>query len=227
MKIRETMAALKAAGTEQNRKVYRRHGVRGKMFGVSYAELGKLKKKIKTDQELAEKLWASGNHDARVLASMVADGDGIKSSQLDLWAKDLDSYVIADAFGGLVARTPFAASKRKAWSRSRSEFVAQAGWNLVTSLALKGEGVGNQVFEDYLKTIESKIGRAANRVRYSMNNALIAIGMRSTRLERKAIAVARRIGPVEVDHGETGCKTPEAVSYIRRVKERRLKRKAG
>ena len=47
-----------------------------------------------------------------------------------------------------------------------------------------------------------------------MNSALIGIGMRSDSLERKAIAVARRIGTVVVDHGLTGCKTPDAASYI-------------
>jgi hypothetical protein len=35
------MKELKASGTAQNRKVYRRHGVVGEMFGVSYAALGK------------------------------------------------------------------------------------------------------------------------------------------------------------------------------------------
>ncbi|NNE43966.1 MAG: DNA alkylation repair protein, partial [Gemmatimonadetes bacterium] len=56
MTYRETMKALKAAGTAQNRKIYGNHGVTGEVFGVSYAELGKLKKKIKRDQKLAEQL---------------------------------------------------------------------------------------------------------------------------------------------------------------------------
>jgi 3-methyladenine DNA glycosylase AlkD len=43
------------------------------MFGVSYAALGKLKKQIKQEHALAEALWETGNHDARVLATMVAD----------------------------------------------------------------------------------------------------------------------------------------------------------
>ena len=62
-----------------------------------------------------------------------------------------------------------------------------------------------------------------NRVRYSMNSALIAIGMRNATLERKAIAAARRIGPIEVDHGETGCKTPDPIPYIQRAKARKKK----
>ncbi len=76
------------------------------MYGVSYGNLGKLKKKIKTDQEVAEGLWASGNHDAMVLATMVADPAQVKSSQLDAWARDLASYVLTDAFCRWRGRPP-------------------------------------------------------------------------------------------------------------------------
>ena len=50
-----------------------------------------------------------------------------------------------------------------------------------------------------------------------MNSALIQIGARNAALKRQAIAAATRIGTVEVDHGETGCKTPEAVGYIEKM----------
>ena len=64
---------LEELGTEQNRKIYRRHGVREDLFGVSFGNIRKLQKKIKTDHSLARELWATGNHDARILATMVAD----------------------------------------------------------------------------------------------------------------------------------------------------------
>jgi 3-methyladenine DNA glycosylase AlkD len=64
---------LEALGTEQARKTYKRHGIEGDVFGVSYANLEILRKKIKVDHDLAQKLWASGNHDARILATMFAD----------------------------------------------------------------------------------------------------------------------------------------------------------
>ena len=70
----QALQKLKSLGTAQNRKIYARHGAGEAMFGVSYADLGKTKKEIKTDHPLAESLWASGNHDARVLATMVETG---------------------------------------------------------------------------------------------------------------------------------------------------------
>lgn len=214
MKIREATSRLKAAGTEQNRKVYGRHGVGKKMYGVSFAFMKKLAKEIKTDQELAEKLWASGNQDCRILATMVADPQALGSGQVDTWAKDLDNYVIADLFSGLIARSPLADRKRPRWSRSKSDHIAQVGWNMTASLAMGGDGPTNKSFMDELKYIEAKIHSANNRTRHSMNQALIAIGGRNEALRKKANAAARRIGKVEVDHGETSCKTPAAIPYM-------------
>lgn len=224
MNYRAVMGELKEAGSAQTRKIQGRHGVSGKMFGVSYAALGKLSKKIKVDQPLAERLWASANHDARTLATMVADPAEIRSATLDAWARDLDCYPLADAFAGLVARTPFVEGKLRKWTRSRNEFIGQAGWNLVAIMAIRRDSTPDSFFEPLLVEIEERIGRAKNRTRHSMNNALIAVGLRSSKLEKQAIAAARRIGPVEVDHGQTSCKTPEAIDYIRRAKNRRKKR---
>jgi 3-methyladenine DNA glycosylase AlkD len=224
MTAKSVLAELKALGTAQNRKVYARHGVGSKTFGVSYANIGKLKKKIKEDHVLAQQLWKSGYHDARVLATMIADPAETSSATLDQWIQNLDNYVVTDAFSGLASRTAHAPAKMKKWMRSRDEWVGTAGWNLVTRSALR-DGSDDEVFlASCLETIEAKIHKAKNRVRYSMNNALIAIGARSASLEKQAIAAAKRIGVVEVDHGETGCKTPDARAYIAKAKARKRAR---
>ena len=225
MNYRETMRKLRSMGTAQNRKVYARHGVGGEMFGVSYADLGKLEKAIKTDHDLALELWASGNHDARVLATKVADADRLSSRQLDAWARELDSYVLADAFSGLVARSGMARKKFEQWRNRKAELVGQVAWNLLVSLARGADDLNNGYFQEQLATIELEVHRRPNRVRYSMNSALIAIGMRNATLEKKAKAAARRIGPIAVDHGETGCKTPDPIPYIERARARLEKRR--
>ena len=71
MTYKELLQDLKSLGSEQTRKTCKRHGIQGEIYGVSYAELGKLKKKIKLDHELAIQLWKSGNHDARVIAILL------------------------------------------------------------------------------------------------------------------------------------------------------------
>jgi len=219
----EAMKQLRAMGTAQNRKVYARHGVAGPGFGVSYANLGKLKKSIKVDHELARSLWASGNHDARVLATMIADPQQITAKDLDQWVEQLDSYPITDAFAGLAAGSPLASKRVAKWTGSKEEWVSSAGWGLVTRLALADGALTDSACEKHLKTIESKIHKAPNRTRYAMNGALIAIGMRNATLGKQATAAAKRIGKVEVDHGETGCKTPDAAAYIQKAAARKRK----
>ena len=215
-KVKEVLRELEAMGTAQNRKVYGRHGAHSPMFGVSYANLGKLRKEIKVDQELAEELWASGNHDARVLATMVADPEALRLSVLDRWVKEARDHIVAGAVSSIVAKHPKAVQRVDKWTTSRDEWVGAAAYHALADLAQQAE-LPDAWFERHLEEIEAKIHRAKNRTRYSMNNAVIAIGGCRAKLSKKAIAAAKRIGRVEVDHGETGCKTPDAVPYIQKM----------
>jgi len=218
MEYRETMERLKSMGTEQNRKVYARHGVGKKMFGVSYANLGGLKREIKVDQGLAERLWASGNHDARVLATMIADPERVDDAMLEEWAKDLDNYVLTDAFTVLAGRAGISRRKMEKWTKSKKEWIGRVGWGLLAGVARTDTELPNRYFEAYLNAIETNIHKSKNRVRDAMNSALISIAMRNERIEKTAVAAAIRIGKVEVDHGKTNCKTPDAIQYIAKAK---------
>lgn len=225
MDIKEVLKKLEDFGTEQNRKTYRRHGVTGEMFGVSYANLGKLAKEIKKDHKLACRLWESGNHDAQILATMIADPKQFSSEEIDHWSKSLSNYVVTDALAKVVGQSEFAREKAEKWTDSENEWHASVGWFLVGSLT-NDRNLSDAFFEPYLQTIETDIHNRENRVRYAMNMALIAIGARNEFLQNQALLVANKIGKVEVDHGETGCKTPDATSYILKTTEHRKKKAA-
>jgi len=223
----KVMKELRANGTAQNRKVYRNHGIRGELFGVSYAVLGKLQKRIKTDQLLAEQLWTTGNHDARALATMIAEPRKIGARTLDAWAEDADNRGLAASLSNVAAAAPSAMGRMEKWTASKQEMIACAGWHTLASIARQDNGLPDAYFARYLKMIESKIHTSKNWVKYAMNNSLINIGVRNPALQKKAIAAATRIGRVEVDHGETVCKTPDAAAYIKKtVAHRRKKGKA-
>jgi len=221
MTFDETMRELESLGTEQNRKIWRRHGAPEPMFGVSFANLGKLQKRIKKDHALAEALWASGNVDAQHLAPMVAEPSLMTRKALDQWAAGLSYYGLPVIFVKHVAsQSPHAHQAMEAWMRSPREMVCRAGWNLLTVLAQKEGALEDAQLEPYLARIEKSIHTAQNRVREEMNSALIAIGARGGAVGDKALALAQRIGKVEVDHGETGCKTPDATEYILKMRAR-------
>lgn len=222
----EAMKLLKSMGTAQNRKIYARHFGPIEMFGVSYANLGKLRRQIKTDQKLAEGLWSTGNHDARVLATMIADPQQATATMLDRWVKECSNRGDASALSNLAATAPTAVQRVAKWTKSRNEWVACAGWHTLASLARDEASLADELFIDSLATIEASIDRAKNYARYAMNNALIAIGSRNARLRKLAIAAAKRIGVVDVDHGETSCKTPDAVTSIQKAAAHRAQKKA-
>ena len=225
--LNDVMTELKSLGTEQNRKIYRRHGAGDNQFGVSFANLRKLAKRLKPNNELADELWRTENQDARTLATLIADPKTISGTTLEHWVHDIDYYVLADTLTtDLIKSGPLAKEKADAWSGSDLEYVGQAGWNLVAILALGKNDLPDGYFEAYLERIESGIGVTKNRVRHAMNGALIAIGVRNERLRAKAETVATKIGRVEVDHGETGCVTPEAIPYIEKTWARKAKKSA-
>jgi len=218
------MAEMKKLGTAQAVKIYKRHGMVEPLFGVSFADLYKLQKQIKVDHELALQLWNTGNGDAKHLATMIADPEQFTSKQLDALVKGQNCTGVCDLTGGLVAKTKFAREKADDWIQSKDEWIGRTGWNVVCSLASNVDNkLPDSYFEGLLKKLEKEIHGAKNFTRHMMNMALISIGGRNAKLRTLAEAAAKRVGKVHVDHGETSCKTPEAIPYIAKMWARKKK----
>lgn len=222
--LTSVMDELESYGSAQTRKTYARHGIKSPMYGVSYANLGTLRKRIKTNHDLALQLWQTGNHDARILATMIADPKQINEAQARAWAASIADYVQGDALAGLLASTSHARALAEQWVQESGEWMGRMGYHLLAKLALNDKDLPDAYFEPHVKTIEQEIHAAANRKREGMNNALIAIGTRSEALAQIATEAAARIGKVHIDHGETNCKTPDAVAYIHKARDRAAKR---
>ena len=226
MDVRSAMRELEISGTDGNRKVYRRHGMPEPLFGVSFAVLGEMKKRIRVDHDLALALWATGNSDARNLATMIADPSRLDRDGFDAWARDSCWYGQADQLAGLAVRSGAAGEIRSRWLRSDHEWTARAGWSMVAHEALHSDDQPDAAFEGYLAAIEKSIHSAPNRVRDAMLHALIAIGSRSDALADRSVAAAGRIGPVAVDHGATGCSTPDPLADVPKARDHRRRRES-
>ena len=216
----ETLQQLKKLGKPNAAEIYRRHGASGEVWGVSFADLGKFTKRIKTDHALARELWESGVVDARTLALMVADPAALTPSAAEAWLREANAPVLLHYLALLVAQTAFARDKLEAWTKAKGDFPRTCGYTLLAIL-LGRQQVSDADARRHLATIEKTIHASPNRARHAMNLALIAIGTHKPELETDAVAAARRIGKVEVDHGETGCKTPDAEAYILKAKARK------
>lgn len=228
MDFATAMKLLEASGSEATRATYVRHGVTGPQFGVSYAALGKLTKQAGTDSPLAVELWRSGNHDARVLATMVADPATLLLAELDAWSKELSNKTLADAVGRFAARVPGAKETIVTWTKSPDEWIGRAGWSGVAALVAGDPPLPETELEGWISALEKGIHRTKNHVKDARIGLLISIGAVSDALEARALAVARRIGPIDVDHGDTACETPDALLYIPKARaHRRAKEQKG
>lgn len=215
LSLAEALRELEKAGSAQTRKTYARHGAPGPMFGVSFATLKALTKRIGVDHELALALWATGNFDARNLAVKIVDPARMTPRDLDRWAREGSPSRMCGAYHAMIAaETPHGAAKAAEWLASKDAGMRLAGWALLGQVAQRDEAAPDALFEQRVAQIERTIHAAPNAERETMNMALICIGGRSPGLRKAALAAAARIGKVEVDHGDTACKTPDAAQYI-------------
>jgi 3-methyladenine DNA glycosylase AlkD len=216
----EVMAELESLGSEQIRKIYANHGNTGNIFGVKIGDTKPLQKKLKNNQAMALALYETGNYDAMYLAGLIADGSKMTVDELDSWAR-------SSTFGGIsentvawvAAESPFARDLALKWIDSPDELVASSGWKTyIGVLALRpDEQIDNAEVETLLQRIESSIHQSQNRVRSCMNSFIIAVGSYIPAMNERAKESAKRIGPVNIDVGNTSCKVPFAVEYIEKV----------
>ncbi|MEW6554425.1 MAG: DNA alkylation repair protein [Actinomycetota bacterium] len=218
---REMMKELMVWTSPQNVKVYRRHGAGDDLFGVSFADLRKLARRIRTDHVLALELWESGNVDARLLAAMIADPGELTPATLDSWIDDVDYYAISDELAELISRSPLALETVRRFTASPGEYRRACGYAALAAALKNGVDIPDDECRGYLRIIEEEIHASPNRARYSMNSAVIAIGVFKPALTADAKAAAARIGKVVVDHGDTVCRTPDAATYIEKALARR------
>jgi 3-methyladenine DNA glycosylase AlkD len=215
--FKETMAWLKKNGTDQNIKVYKRHGAGENVFGVSFSNLNYLVKINKLDHDLALSLWETGNTDAQTLALKVANPKKLTKTLANQWIKQISYRVLAGELAELVSKTSFASEKMEQWTHSPKEFYRYCGYSIMCEL-LKENKIISKKCVHYISIIEKEIHESPNLARYAMNMALTAIGIYV--LKKEAINAAKKIGKVNVDHGKTGCKTPDAEAYIKKALSR-------
>lgn len=220
--VTSIMAELKKKGSERTRKTYARHGMPAdRTFGVSIADLKVIAKMIKGQQALACELYETGNVDAMYLAGLVADGSQMTKKQLNAWAEGAAGLTMISEYTvpWVAVENPDARDLAIQWIKSKKEHVVSSGWCTYAGLvATKAdEALDLAEIEDLLKTVVKEIGSAQNRVRYTMNGFVIAVGTYVKPLLKQAKASARQMGAVSVDMGDTACNVPLATAHIEKI----------
>jgi 3-methyladenine DNA glycosylase AlkD len=220
--VTSIMADLKKKGSEKTRKIYARHGMAGKpMFGVSIADLKVIAKTIKGQQALACELYATGNLDAMYLAGLVADGAQMTKDQLNAWAEGAEGLRMISEYTvpWVAVENAHARGLAMQWIKSKKEHVASSGWPTYAGLvATKAdEALDLAEIESLLGAVVKGIKTAQNRVRYTMNGFVIAVGTYAKPLLKQAKTSAQQLGAVSVDMGDTACNIPLATAYIQKI----------
>jgi 3-methyladenine DNA glycosylase AlkD len=163
-------------------------------LGISIPVLRKMAKETGKNHILANDLWLTGIHEARILACFIDDPKKVTEQQMETWVKDFDSWDVCDqCCMNCFDKTHYAVAKALEWSSREETFVKRAGFAIMASMAFHDKKAGDDIFIPFLAAIKKESIDDRNFVKKSANWALRQIGKRNKNLNKLAIAAAREI----------------------------------
>ena len=146
------------------------------------------------NQPLAEALWNSGLHEARILASLLADPTQMTREKLNTWVKDLNSWDLCDACCcNLFSKTKNPLQLAERWMKNEEEFTRRAGFATLAFLANPRSKMSDDELCLLLPLIKIHASDPRPMVHKAVNWALRNIGKKNPRLTPRAIACANDI----------------------------------
>ena len=219
MIFEELMIKLKNLGTEQNRKIYTRHGCDIDMFGVSISNLKKVAKTIKNGSELGVDLFHSKNLDAIYLSQWIVDFTSLTIDDYIELIELSDYYIILDNVIPNILIKDQVLSKFviSNWLKHNNHRYRQVAYAVYSLMLASYEIIDINQVREIIEYISKNIHNEQNRVKYSMNSFVISAGIYLPELTEYCLDVSSKIGKVDVFMGKTSCKVPNASEYINKV----------
>jgi len=220
MTVHEILAQLKSLGDDARRKHNIKVGAPDNQFGVKLGDIRVIAKKIKTDHELALKLWDTGNVEAQLLATLVIKPKSLSAGELDKLTRSTTCAQVADWLNAyVVAQHPEKEALREKWMKAKDRWAARAGWNLTASRINKG--TADFDLTELLDHIEKELPKAKPEVQWTMNNTLGAIGIHAPKLRKRAIAIGEKIGLYRDWPVSKGCTPPYVPVWVEAMVKRK------
>ena len=223
MMAAEIVRELEQLGRDSIRNVLLKHGIPEPLLGVKVEDLKKIQKRVGQDYQLALDLYDTGIYDAMYLAGLIADDRRMTKRDLRKWVRNASSIALCGAtVSWVAAQSLHGWQLALEWIDSSSERAAVAGWATLTSLVAIRDDVDLELekIRQLLMRIQAQIHTSPNRVRYSMNGFVIAVGTHVHSLSDFASQAAGSIGRVAVDVGDTNCKVPYAPECIQKARQK-------
>lgn len=215
--VTEVMAELAALADPKTREVNERHG---DDHGVNLGKLRALAKRLKTQQDLACRLWATEDTAARLLALLICRPKAFGRDELDAMLREARTPKVHDwLVNYVVKKNPHAEELRPVWSADPDPVVASAGWALTTErVAKKPEGLD---LAGLLDVIESEMKDAPDRLQWAMNHTLAQIGIEHPEHRGRAVDIGERLEVLKDYPTSPGCTSPFAPVWISEMVRRR------
>lgn len=209
MNCGQVIEKLKAMRNPKNIAGMARFGISAKnTLGVPVPELRKMAKQVGKNHELALKLWDSGIHEARILASMVDLATEVSESQMEKWVKGFDSWDTCDqTCMNLFVFVPGAYKKCFTLARRKEEFVRRTAFTLMACFSVKDKKMKDSEFIKFFPVIKKAATDERNFVKKAVNWALRQIGKRNLELNKRAIKIAE-----EIKRDNTGSKSAQWIA---------------
>lgn len=219
MTLDEVMAQLEALGDEKVRKRNAKRGAGENQFGANLGDIKKLAKKLKRDHELGQALWATGNIDAQFLATLLVKPDQLSADELDAMVREGTFDRVADWLNSYVVKLhPDKEALRERWMTDPDPMAARAGWNLTAGRVVKQpEGLD---LDALLDRLEAEMGDAPPAAQWTMNFALVEIGIHFPKHRKRALAIGEQLGVFRDYPTSKGCTSPFAPIWINAMVER-------
>lgn len=172
-----------------------RYGIVGAgRLGLAVPDMRRIAKETGRDHALALALWRTGIPDARIVAALVAEPGRLTEAEMEEWVADFASWDVCDQVcTNLFGKSPLAWKKIRDWAAREGPFVRRAAFASIAALAWHDREAPDQVFRELLPLIRDGARDERNPVKKSVSWALRNIGKRNARLNRAALAEARRI----------------------------------
>jgi 3-methyladenine DNA glycosylase AlkD len=163
------------------------------VLGVSMPDLRAVAKTCGVDHALAVSLWETEIHEARILATLVADPEALTEDQRERWVLEITSWDLCDSAADLFGRAPAHADAIKAWARRPEAFVKRCAFSMIARRAVWAKQEPDREFLGYLPLIRRAATDDRNEVKKGVSWALRQIGKRNRALHSAAIDEAERI----------------------------------
>ncbi|WP_346959427.1 DNA alkylation repair protein [uncultured Arthrobacter sp.] len=218
--LAQVMAELAGLEDPNARRINEKHG---DDHGVNLGKLRALAKRLKTQQDLARQLWATGDTAARLLATLVCRPKAFGRDDLDLMMRQARVPKVHDwLLNYVVKANPHAEELRLLWSADPDPVVASAGWALTTDrVAKKPEGLD---LPGLLDVIEAQMKDAPDRLQWAMNHCLAQIGIEHAEHRARAIGIGERLEVLKDYPTPPNCTSPFAPVWITEMVGRKQSR---